>query len=191
VEVLIRQRDARNQLATSDRSISAPTIQIGCNPDQDIRLAGTDVRGSHAQLKVSKSGVEISCGRDAPLLLNDQPITKHVLSIGDVLNLAGNKLEVFDAPTGFDLALDITPVAIDAANASGGYKTNLKQSRLSVRKLAWVLTISALFVSMLIPLGYHFLSKSDSPIANKLPFSDFRKLPTVLAKNATLQLLII
>lgn len=172
MEVLIRQRDARKQLASIDRSINAAVVTIGSDPDQDIRLGGASVRGSHAQLRLGTSGVEIVCTRGASVSVNNETVNRCVLNPGDNVNLAENKITVVETPAGFDLAFDLTPVAMEIASVAGAYKTNLSQTKLGLRKLSWTLAITALLVTMLIPLGHRFLTNTDNSLASSLPLSD-------------------
>ncbi len=162
----------RKQLASIDRSIASSVVTIGSDPDQDIRLGGVGVRGNHAQLKQGVSGVEIMCTRGATVSVNGEMVNRSGLKPGDKINLAQNEIIIVNAPAGFDIALDLTPAAMQASSVAGAYKTDLSQTKLGMRKLAWTLSITALLISMLIPLGYRFLTNSDNTLANTLPFTD-------------------
>ena len=166
MDILIRQTSGVDNIDAvfTDRALDLKSLHIGSAPDQDLQLVGAGILPHHAELTTSSNGAKITCRRGAVVSLNGTEGKKFDLSPGDIIELGGNRIEVSEPPTGFDIAIVVSrsnsgPVAYEQS-----YKTDLSQTRLAPRFLAWALTSVLLVVSVIIPLAYHFMSKSDAPM---------------------------
>ena len=149
----------------TDRALNLKSLRIGSAPDQELQLVGEGILPHHAELTIDSNGAKISCRRGAVVSVNGTEGKKFDLSPDDVIELGGNRIQVTVAPTGFDIAIVVSRSSNNEPMAyEQSYKTDLSQPRLAPRFLAWTLTVVLLIVSVIIPLAYHFLSKSDNPM---------------------------
>ncbi|ASJ74286.1 cytochrome c3 family protein [Granulosicoccus antarcticus] len=165
MDILIRQTNSINSSDAifTDRALDIKVLHIGSAPDQDLQLVGADVLPQHADLTVSGKGARISCRRGALVSVNGTEGKKFDLSADDVVEFGGNRIEVSVAPTGFDVAIVVSrSSANEPASYEQSYKTDLSQTRLAPRFFGWALSLTILVVTMLIPLAYHFMSKSET-----------------------------
>lgn len=175
MDVLIRKTDANGTSIAGDRSLSASTISIGKEPSQDIRMAGAGVLAQHATLKSAGNSVQLVCLKGASASVAGVESNKFDLSAGDVVELGDNKITVLEAPGGFDLALEVYSGKPDLASISEAYKTDLTQTWLGPRKIAWVMVLLTLITALLLPLGYYFLNNAEDQgesIASRFPVTD-------------------
>ncbi|MFK8080993.1 MAG: cytochrome c3 family protein [Granulosicoccus sp.] len=162
MEILIRQTSGTDNTDAifTDLSLDIKSLRIGSSPDQELQLIGAGIMPDHAELVRNAKGTTLVCRRGAVVSVNGIEGDKFQLSIGDIIELGGNRIEVAAAPTGFDVAIIVSrssgrePVAYEQA-----YKTDLSQTRLAPRLFGWVLTLVVLVVSVILPLSYHYLSR--------------------------------
>lgn len=167
MDILIRQTGGVHNIDAifTDRALDIRSLHIGSAPDQELQLVGAGILPHHAELITSGNGARITCRRGAVVSVNGTEGKKFDLSPGDVIEFGGNKIEVEIAPAGFDIAIIVsrssasTPMAYEQA-----YQTDLSQTNLAPRVLGWALTLAVLVVSLVIPLTYHFVSKSEAPM---------------------------
>jgi len=118
---------------------------------------------SHAELVATAKGAKVQCRRGAVVSVNGTEGKKFDVLSGDIIELGNNKLEVVPAPDGFDIAIEVSRSSANVAfSYEQAYKTDLSQTRLAPRLLAWSLSIIVLALSIALPLAYHFFSKSDT-----------------------------
>lgn len=167
MEILIRQGSDKDnaEAIRNDLALDVKTLHIGSAPEQQLQLVGTGVLPQHAEITRSRGNVKISTRRGAVILVNGQEGKSFNLTKGDIVEVGGNIIEVVATPTGFDFAIDVSRSSASEATAyEQAYKTDLAQTMLAPRLLAWVLCTIVLAMSLAIPLAHHFLSRSDSSI---------------------------
>ncbi len=113
MEALFRERRIRTDgfVEFSDTEVTAAAINIGSAPDQTLQLIGRNVAPSHAQIRLVGDQVRINCRRRLTVAVNGQAVRSAALELSDVVELDGHRLQLVAPPTGFDLALEITPNA--------------------------------------------------------------------------------
>ncbi len=157
MEALLRERRARSDgfVEYSDVEVSVATINVGSAPDQTLQLIGPNIAPRHAQIRaVDAATARVTCRRGLTILVNGKPLRSATLAQGDVLELDGHRLQLVAPPTGFDLALEITPnSAAQGSDFAGAFRTELDQTWLSKRRTAWSLFILILSLTLLLPLG--------------------------------------
>lgn len=167
MDILIRQTNGVNNSDAifTDRALDIKSLHIGSSPDQELQVVGAGILPQHAELTTGSKGAAISCRRGAEVSVNGTVGRKFSLSINDVIEFGGNRIDVSAAPTGFDIAIVVSRSSTsEPVSYEQSYKTDLSQTKLAPRFVGWVLTLVVLFVSIVIPLAYHFVSKSDSPM---------------------------
>ena len=156
MEVLLRERRARADgfIEYNDSEVSAPSINIGSAPDQTLQLIGRDVAPQHAQIRMSGTRVRIACRRGMHVLVNGKKVRDASLQQGDQIELGGHQLQLVEPPTGFDLALEITPnAAVQSSDFASAFRTDLEQTWLSKRVAAWSLFGVILLLTLALPLS--------------------------------------
>ena len=64
--------------------------------------------GVHATLTKSRDGLTLRCERGASVQVDDEAqVRKASLALGAVIDIAGNRLTLIDAPGGFDAAITV------------------------------------------------------------------------------------
>ncbi len=167
MDILIRQTSGVDNIDATftDRALDLKSLRIGSAPDQELQLVGPGILPHHAELTTSNNVAKITCRRGAVVSVNGTEGRKFDLSPDDVIEFGGNRIEVTAAPAGFDMA-----IVVSRSSDSGpsvyeySYKTDLSQTRLAPRFLGWALSLVLLVVSIIAPLAYHFISKSESPM---------------------------
>ncbi|MFK7858368.1 MAG: cytochrome c3 family protein [Granulosicoccus sp.] len=165
MEILIRQTSGANSVDAifTDVALDIKTLRIGSAPDQELQLVGAGMFPNHAELVKSGNGARIVCRRGSFVSVNGTEGDKFDLVAGDIIEFGGNKIEVATAPEGFDVALIVSKTSTsEQVLYEQAYRTDLSQTRLAPRLFGWVLTLTVLAIAVVIPLAYHYLSKSDS-----------------------------
>ena len=167
MEILIRQTSGINNADAlfTDQALEVKSLRIGSAPDQELQLIGADILPNHAELVVSGKGARLRCVRGAVVTVNGTRGKKFRLSLGDVVEIGSNAIEVVSAPHGFDIGIEVSRSSSEGQVLyEQAYKTDLTQTRLSPRLLGWSLSLVVLIVAMAIPLTYHFVNKLDSTV---------------------------
>lgn len=181
MEVLIRKTDANGTSIAGDRSFSGNSVSIGKEPGQDIRLAGAGVLAEHAVLKSAGNSLQLVCVKGALVSVAGVEKNKFDLVAGDVVELGsttgsgGSKIKILEPPGGFDAALEVFSGQADLASISESYKTDLTQTWLGPRKIAWLLVLLTLVTALLLPLTYYFLNSGDGEndsLVSSFPVTD-------------------
>lgn len=165
MDILIRQTSGVHNIDAifTDRALDIKSLHIGSAPEQELQLVGVGILAHHAQLTTNGKIIRITCVRGAAVSVNGIEGRKFDLSPDDVIEFGGNRIEVAIAPTGFDIAIVVSrSVANEPTAYEQSYKTDLSQTKLAPRLFGWVLTLVVLVVSIVIPLAYHFVSKSGA-----------------------------
>ena len=105
---------------------------------------------------IRKSGakLELSCRGGHRVRVNGEERSSARLEIGDVIELAGHQLTIAEAPGGFDVAIELRPNEnIDASEFESAFRTDLKQTWLSKRPAAWLLTTIVLILGVVLPVS--------------------------------------
>ena len=156
MDVLLRERRTRADgfVEYQDAEISASTVNLGSAPDQTIQLLGRTIAPRHAQIRLSGTEASVSCRRGLQILVNGESKRAATLKLGDVMELGGHRLQVLTPPGGFDLALELAQnTAAQASDFAAAFRTELEQTWLSKRRVAWGLFVLILAATLLVPLS--------------------------------------
>ena len=92
------------------------------------------------------------------------------LEAGTELRVGGHKLTVIDAPTGFDLALELEADRdISAAEFEAAYGTRLENTWLGKRRPAWILGILIVLLAFASPMLYRMAGFSNDGAGALIP----------------------
>jgi hypothetical protein len=141
MDVLLRElRDGPGGFTSSrDTEIATKEVTIGCAPDQTIQLLGRAVGARHAVIRAGAQ-VSLSCVGRLRITLNGKPVRAARLEVGDTIELGGHRLTLAAPPAGFEVAIELRPnTQIDAADFEGAFRTDIGQTWLGRRSLAWLL----------------------------------------------------
>ncbi len=157
MEVLIRERRTRPDGIGEylDTEISVASLSIGSAPDQTIQLIGPNIAAEHAEIVLSGTAIRISCRqRDLRVVVNGEVQRGATLRDGDTIEFDGHLLTLMAPPAGFDLAVELVPNAsINSSDFAGAFRTELEQTWLSKRRVAWLLFAGIFALTLLIPLS--------------------------------------
>jgi predicted CXXCH cytochrome family protein len=155
MDVLLRELRQRADGAPDyhDTEFAGDVLSIGSGVGQGIQLLGLAVAAAHARISRSSAGITIACSRGSTIAVNGRETRGATLSVGDVITLAGHRLQLIEPPSGFDLALQIeVDHNIDASEYEGAFRTDLRQTWLRKRPAAWALILLTLVVFIGAPL---------------------------------------
>ena len=173
MDVLLRERRTRADgfVEFTDTEISAAAVNIGSAADQTLQLIGRHVAPRHAQLGLAGDRLRITCRRGRRVNVNGKSVASSVLGEGDIVEIDGHRIQLVAAPAGFDTALELTPnTAVRSADFASAFVTDLEQTWLSKRSAAWLLFVSILALTLLLPL-----SKFVGASGKQWPWSNWDK----------------
>lgn len=149
---LITQRAAGGDPIIRERRVAGPELTIGRAPESDIHLPDLAVDLHHAKLRFAGSGrVVLESVADAGFALNGRP-TKRV-----EFNLSGDPVAAFGEyrlafATGEDGAAVITVTREEHEDHPSPSIFSLKAPVFGRRNMAWVLGVSIVLLSLIVPL---------------------------------------
>ncbi len=167
MDVLLRERRTRTDgfVEFTDTEISAAAVNVGSAPDQTLQLIGRYVAPRHAQLRLAGDTLRIDCRRGQRVSVNGKSVASSALAEGDVVELDGHRIQIVTAPPGFDVALELTPNSnVRSADFERAFVTDLERTWLPKRSAAWILFVSVLALTLLVPLGkFVWQSEPEEP----------------------------
>jgi predicted CXXCH cytochrome family protein len=176
MEALLRElRDGPDGIPEHhDSELTGAELTIGSAADQRIQLLGRAVAPRHAVIRTDGARLEILCRRGCRVRVNDTLTSTAKLALGDVIELGGHLLTIAEAPTGFDTAIELTPnQQVDASEFEGAFRTDLQQTWLAMRPMAWSLVAVVLLVGLALPLAVITMHRSQQETPAWLPGDQF------------------
>jgi hypothetical protein len=155
MDVLLRElREGPDGLVEyRDTEISGEELTIGSGANQRLQLLGLQVAGQHAVIRRAGSRIELFCRRGSSVLINGKKAISARLRGGEVIEIGGHRLTVAQPPAGFQLALELRRNdSIDASEFEGAFSTDLSQTWMSKRPVAWALFVVMLLICLLAPM---------------------------------------
>lgn len=153
-----------------DVEVSADTLTLGSAPDRTIQLLGERVGPQHAELKLLRHGLQVTCSRGYTVRVDGNDVGSAKLSPGDTFGVGGNTLTLVEPPGGFDIGLQIElDQHVDASVFEGAFQTDLNQGWFSTRSAAWWLSAAVVLLAFLVPLLLATMPGSDSVLRRLLP----------------------
>lgn len=157
-----------------DTEISGTELTIGSAADQNIQLLGRGIAPEHAVIRKAGSQLELICRRGEYVRLNGKKRASSRLTAGDVIELAGHLLRITPAPPGFSTAIELQPNArIGASAFEGAFRTDLSQTWLGKRAMAWTGVVLVMLFGLALPMLVMKLHHADLPTPSWLPGDKF------------------
>jgi hypothetical protein len=156
MDVLLRElRDGPGGVAVyRDTELQTKEVSIGCAADQRIQLLGRSVGAKHAIIRGKTGRLSLSCLGGRRALVNGAEKTGARLAIGDHIEIGGHRLTILQTPPGFDVAIELRPNAsIDSSDFEAAFRTDLGQTWIGKRRIAWLLIALTGLVGFLVPFG--------------------------------------
>lgn len=155
MDVLLREiRDGAGGFTSSrDSELSVAEVSIGCGSDQRIQLLGRGVGARHAVIRGGRQP-SLSCVAGLRATVNGKEVRSARLDVGDCIDIGGHQLTLAAAPTGFDLAIELRPNArIASSDFEAAFRTDLKQTWLGKRHVAWLLMGLTVALGLVVPFA--------------------------------------
>lgn len=157
-----------------DTELAGDELTIGSSADQRIQLLGRAVAPEHAVIRKSGAKLEVDCRGGQRVLVNGEQVASAQLEVGDVIELGGHRLTIAEPPAGFDTAIELRPNDnIDASEFEGAFRTDLMQTWLGKRPMAWITVALVLVFGLALPLGVIMLHRADKEVQAWLPSDEF------------------
>lgn len=151
MRLLIRE-STRGSGAFHEREVVVSELGFGSAPDNAIQIIGRGVARRHGRLRPQGDGLEVRCLRGRTVHRDGADVRSARLAPGDTFELAGHTVEVRRPPPGFDAAVGLTTARqVDPAALEAAYTTDLNQTWLSKRRIAWTVTALVLTLGLLLP----------------------------------------
>jgi len=172
IDILLRelQLGADGIAEYHDTEFSGERIAIGSAADSTIQLLGVGVAAQHAVIRRAGERIELRCARGCTAKVNGTDCTTSLLTIGDAIEIAGNRLAIAKAPAGFHFAVEIqTNPNVDSSEFERAFRTEVEQTWISKRRLSWLALVVVMAVGFAIPLAGVLLRGEKSVAPSWLP----------------------
>jgi predicted CXXCH cytochrome family protein len=176
MDVLLRElREGPDGIAEYyDTEISASQITIGSSPDQNIQLLGRGIAREHAVILLSRSQLALECRRGELIRVNGKKRADAKLNVGDIIELAGHRLRIAQPPPGFVAAIELqTSDVVDASSFESAFRTDLSQTWLGKRTMAWLGVAAVVIFGLVLPLMVMSVHHAGKPTPAWMPGDEF------------------
>jgi predicted CXXCH cytochrome family protein len=154
VDILLRRagKSADDKASSVDSALSSETISIGSAAECTIRLAGGDIAPLHAYLEAVDDRIRVRCTRGNRVIVAGKSQRSVVVGAGEILEVGRHQLRLLPTPAGFDAALEVLADAAVGGDPEGAFRTDLRQTWLSMRATSWMLLFLIFTAALLTPL---------------------------------------
>lgn len=160
MRILIRRIDnKKGTTAFIDRTLDAPTLRIGRGTDQELQLSDMRVALTHAEIEPLQGGpYRVEARTSNGVWVNGGPCPASRLSFDDTLDCGHFRLTVMKPDLGTDLAILVEEQQKSKDNKTDKLRfvTELRDTRLSRRGLAWAGFLVVLAAMLLVPLSLRY-----------------------------------
>jgi predicted CXXCH cytochrome family protein len=157
-----------------DTELTGDELTIGSAADQRIQLLGRAVAPEHAVIRKSGTQLEIQSRRGQRVRVNDEQVSSAKLAVGDVVEVGGHRLTIAEPPGGFDTAIELRPNDnIDASEFEGAFRTDLFQTWMGKRPMAWITVALVLLMGLALPLVVITLHHAHKEVSALVPSDRF------------------
>lgn len=168
MRILIRRlENKKGTTAFVDRVIEAPSLRIGRGTDQELQLGDPRVSLAHAEIEPLQGGpYRVEAKTANGIWVNGGPCPGSKLGFDDTLDCGHYRLTILKPDLGTDLAILVEERSQTQGRAegSGAYITELRDTRLSRRGLAWGGFLLVLVSMLLVPLFVRYgITAAESP----------------------------
>jgi len=173
MEVLVRYILADGQQNYRDVPLSATQLRVGADINNELQWLGPNVGVLHATLTAAADGLAVRCESGCTAEIQSGGATEVTKSgtirQGDSLTIDGNQLTLIAAPGGFDYALEVELNAnVSPSLFQQAYRTDLAQTWLSRRRLAWGLLGAVIVLFLALPM-INSTTKEGARVSEWLP----------------------
>lgn len=145
-----------------DTEITTRELTIGSAADRNIQLLGRGIAAQHAVIRQAGSRLLLECKRGELVRLNGRKRAAARLKAGDVIELAGHRLRIAPPPPGFGVAIELQASdLIDTSAFESAFRTDLSQTWLGKRSLAWAGIVLVLLFGLALPMIVMNLHRGD------------------------------
>lgn len=145
-----------------DTEITSKQLTIGSAADRNIQLLGRGIAAEHAFIVQAGSQIALECRRGEFVRINGKKRANARLNVGDVIELAGHRLRIAPPPPGFGVAIELQPNdRIDASAFESAFRTDLSQTWLGKRAMAWAGVVLVLMFGLALPFFVMKLHHAD------------------------------
>ncbi len=147
--------------SAQDRQVVAERLRIGRGTDQEVQIPDLRVGLTHAEI-ISDSRRErfTAQTKNTPTLwVNDEPVQRRVLEIGDRIDCGRFRLTVTQPQAGIDIQIDIEErlsAREEKSQRLARLSTTLAGAGLSKRRLSWLFFIAVMLMTLATPAWYRF-----------------------------------
>lgn len=136
-----------------DTELSTKALTIGSATDRNIQLLGRGIAPEHAVIVQAGSQLMLECRRGEYVRLNGKKRASARLKVGDVIELAGHRLRIAQPPPGFTAAIELQANDhVDASAFEGAFRTDLSQTWLGKRAMAWTGVVLVVLFGLALPM---------------------------------------
>jgi predicted CXXCH cytochrome family protein len=167
MDVLLRElREGPGGIAAyRDTELGTKEISVGSAPGQQIQLLGRAVGPTHAVIRAAGRDAVVVCVSGRRLFFAGKERRSARLRVGEKVEIGGHQIELAQAPTGFDLAVEVRPnFSVDGGDFEAAYVTDLQQTWLRNRWPTWFFMFAIAVFGFGIPLAVIKLQKAEQPM---------------------------
>jgi predicted CXXCH cytochrome family protein len=114
---------------------------------------------------LSRSQLALECRRGEVVRVNGKKRADAKLKVGDLIELAGHRLRIAQPPPGFAVAIDLqTSDLVDASAFESAYRTDLSQTWLGKRTMAWLGVGAVVIFGLILPLMVMSVHHAGKPV---------------------------
>jgi predicted CXXCH cytochrome family protein len=157
-----------------DTEITTRELTIGSAADRNIQLLGRGIAAQHAAIRQAGSQLLLECKRGELVRLNGRKRADGRLKVGDVIELAGHRLRIAQPPPGFSVAIELEANdRVDASAFESAFRTDLSQTWLGKRTLAWTGIVLVMLFGLALPMIVMKLHRAGTDTPAWIPGDKF------------------
>ncbi|MGB0513511.1 MAG: hypothetical protein ACPGJE_01570, partial [Wenzhouxiangellaceae bacterium] len=164
VRHILKDRKGREQL--DERVVEDSVLTVGHGSDQSIQLRDPAVAQRHLELRPTAQGrFRFRTVGGADPVLGHVSRRRGILKPGDRLKLGEQTIAAVEPEAGFDAVLEVTAVEQEQpVGAATHHRIDLSQTRLTIRRPAWLLLIAILLLLLGFPLAGNLWPEFGDPL---------------------------
>lgn len=137
---------------TTDMEFEADQLTLGSAGSCDVQLFGEGVAPNHLRLRAEAGAVQFECLGKALAELSGEKRRSGRIGLGQALSISGNRLQVIDAPPGFELALELLVETAEELSSRTRLATELDATVPSIRWPSYLLAILVIVGGLALPI---------------------------------------
>ncbi|HUA55333.1 MAG TPA: cytochrome c3 family protein [Candidatus Sulfotelmatobacter sp.] len=173
-------RRPRGGVSLKPTEVTADVLRFGRSAGSEVLLSDLRVAVAEASLQLRDGVLYLTQLGTNPIRVNGAVVGSAVVKPGDEIHIGPYKIGIVEPPEAIDVAVTVelvTPLGDDFARLQTQSAIGLERTRLRKRTVAWVLSLTVLFVFVMLPVaGYLLNAKPDPRAATPTP----RVVPTAV-----------